>query len=99
MPTKRLAFGQQGLALEIAKQSIEGKGSKTHITDNAPRDSKYFAATDCPVKTVVKAISRHEKDYEVGGAVRQLLTTGLWSSSSLADKVGRLVAVLQLRDR
>ena len=99
VPTKRLAFGQQGLALEIAKQSIEGKGSKTHITDNAPRDAKYFAATDCPAKTVVKATSSREKDHEVGGAVRQLLTTGLWSSSSLADKVGRLVAVLQLRDR
>jgi GAF domain-containing protein len=99
VPTKRLAFGQQGLALEIAKQSIEGKGSKTHITDNAPRDAKYFAATDCPAKTVVKATSSREKDHEVGGAVRQLLTTGLWSSSSLADKMGRLVAVLQLRDR
>lgn len=96
VPKKQLAFSQPGLALAIAKQSIEAKGSKTHVTDNAPRDAKYSAGTDCPPKTVVGANAKAE----VGGAVRQLLTTGLWSSSSAADdKGGRLVAVLQLRDR
>ena len=97
VPKKQLAFSQPGLALAIAKQSIEAKGSKTHVTDNAPRDAKYSAGTDCPPKTVVGADAKTE----VGGAVRQLLTTGLWSSSSSAadDKAGRLVAVLQLRDR
>ena len=96
VPKKQLAFSQPGLALAIAKQSIEAKGSKTHVTDNAPRDAKYSAGTDCPPKTVVGANAKAE----VGGAVRQLLTTGLWSSSAAADdKGGRLVAVLQLRDR
>jgi len=88
VPTKRLAFSQPGLALEIAKQSIGAKGSKTHITDNAPRDSKF-----CPLTDQFTLPRNHYF------GVRQLLTTGLWSSSSSSDTAGRLVAVLQLRDR
>ena len=71
VPTKRLAFSQPGLALEIAKQSIGAKGSKTHITDNAPRDSKF-----CPLTDQFTLPRNHYF------GVRQLLTTGLWSSSS-----------------
>ena len=101
VPTTRLPLSQKGLALEIAKQSIEGKGSRTHITDNAPRDPKYSAASDCLPKVMpkVKPASQGEKNREVGGAVRHLLTTGLWSSSLSAGQGGKLVAVLQLRDR
>ena len=132
MPKRQLPLGGPGLALEIAKQSIEAKTSKTHVTENAPRDPKYNAGADCLAKTVIKAVGRGDKDQEVGGAVRvrararvrvsypnanpnpnpnptptpnpnpeqvggavrQLLTTGLWSA-----KAGKLVAVLQLRDR
>ena len=63
-------------------------------TENAPRDPKYNAGADCLAKTVIKAVGRGENDKEVGGAVRQLLTTGLWSA-----RAGKLIAVLQLRDR
>ena len=97
VPTRRLPFSQPGLALQIAKQSIEAKGSKTHITDNAPRDSKFSAGTDCPNGTAVGATCPSRGG---AGVVRQLLTTGMWSSSSVAGKQGGgLVAVLQLRDR
>ena len=74
VPKKKFAFGMKGLALEVGKQSSDGKsGGKTHITDNAPRDGKYSDSVDSKCK--------------------QLLTTGLCNSA------GKLVAVLQLRDK
>ena len=94
VPKRQFPLGGPGIALDIATKSIEGKGSKTHVTENAPRDPKYNAGADCLAKTVIKAVGRGESDKEVGGAVRQVLTTGLWSA-----RAGKLIAVLQLRDR
>ena len=94
VPKRQLPLGGPGIALDIATKTIEGKGSKTHVTENAPRDPKYNAGADCLAKTVIKAKDRGESDKEVGGAVRQVLTTGLWSA-----RAGKLIAVLQLRDR
>ena len=94
VPKRQFPLGGPGIALDIATKTIEGKGSKTHVTENAPRDPKYNAGADCLAKTVIKAKDRGESDKEVGGAVRQVLTTGLWSA-----RAGKLIAVLQLRDR
>lgn len=46
VPQKKCSLGGKGIALEIAKQALETKGNKTHMTDNAPRDTKFAEGID-----------------------------------------------------
>ena len=62
VPKRQFPLGGPGIALDIATKTIEGKGSKTHVTENAPRDPKYNAGADCLAKTVIKAKDRGESD-------------------------------------